>query len=298
MNAGTMAACRALLARDLLGASRRRSDAINVFLFFVIVASLFPFGLGPEPNLLRAVGPGVLWVAALLAGPNVTEADAQFRSALPAAITLNSTRLQSGGVLAVDLSPELLQVSGSDLGILIGSKAVTLESIQELTRVVAQRRRMPPLLWGALPLAVAGIIACLLDPLVDFFEQRLRIPRLRAILLVFFVGVATVVLMLGTLALLWRLDNSWFGRACRAIRDNPQAAAAMGVDVPRIKVIAFVVTSTLAGIAGIVALAWLFSEARRRVPWRTVAAGLALQALLPHWRRAGRGAASVVPSRT
>ena len=61
-----------------------------------------------------------------------------------------------------------------------------------------------------------------------------------------------VVLMLGTLALLWRLDNSWFGRACRAIRDNPKAAAAMGVDVPRIKVIAFVVTSTLAGIAGMV----------------------------------------------
>ncbi len=48
------------------------------------------------------------------------------------------------------------------------------------------------------PLAVAGIIACLLDPVVDFLEQRMKIPRIRAILLVFFIGLAIVVLMLGT----------------------------------------------------------------------------------------------------
>lgn len=62
--------------------------------------------------------------------------------------------------------------------------------------------------------------------------------------------VVIVLVLLGTLALLLRLDRSWFGRACRAIRDNPSAAAAMGVNVARIKVIAFVVTSTLAGVAG------------------------------------------------
>jgi len=48
------------------------------------------------------------------------------------------------------------------------------------------------------PLAVAGIIACLLDPVVDFFQFRLNVPRMRAILLVFFIGLALVVLMLGT----------------------------------------------------------------------------------------------------
>jgi branched-chain amino acid transport system permease protein len=62
-----------------------------------------------------------------------------------------------------------------------------------------------------------------------------------------------VVALLGaTSALLWRLDRSWFGRACRAIRDNPEAAAAMGVNVAGTKVIVFVLTSTLAGIAGMV----------------------------------------------
>lgn len=57
----------AVVYRDLLIALRRRSDLANTVLFFVLVASMFPFGVGPEPNLLRAVGPGVLWVAALLA---------------------------------------------------------------------------------------------------------------------------------------------------------------------------------------------------------------------------------------
>jgi heme exporter protein B len=35
--------------------------------FFMLVAALFPLAIGPEPDLLQAIGPGVLWVAALLA---------------------------------------------------------------------------------------------------------------------------------------------------------------------------------------------------------------------------------------
>ena len=58
---------RAVIHRDLLLAWRRRSDVATTVLFFVIVVSLFPLGIGPEPNLLRAIAPGVIWVAALLA---------------------------------------------------------------------------------------------------------------------------------------------------------------------------------------------------------------------------------------
>lgn len=64
--------------------------------------------------------------------------------------------------------------------------------------------------------------------------------------------VVIVLLLLGTLAVLWRLDRSWFGRACRAVRDNPEAAQAMGVDVARTKIIAYTITSALAGVAGMV----------------------------------------------
>jgi heme exporter protein B len=60
-------AARAVLARDLRAVVRRPGDAATALLFFVIVASLFPLGIGAEPNLLRAVAPGVIWVAALLA---------------------------------------------------------------------------------------------------------------------------------------------------------------------------------------------------------------------------------------
>jgi heme exporter protein B len=57
----------AVMHRDLLLAMRRKTEVLTALLFFVIVASLFPLGIGPEPALLRKIAPGVLWVAALLA---------------------------------------------------------------------------------------------------------------------------------------------------------------------------------------------------------------------------------------
>ncbi|MEQ1661066.1 MAG: heme exporter protein CcmB [Thiobacillus sp.] len=58
---------RYVVSRDLLLALRRRADVATTLFFFVIVASLFPLGVGPEPALLRAMAPGIVWVAALLA---------------------------------------------------------------------------------------------------------------------------------------------------------------------------------------------------------------------------------------
>ena len=55
-----------LVRRDLLLALRNRSDVGTALLFFVIVTSLFPLGIGAEPGLLRAIAPGAIWVAALL----------------------------------------------------------------------------------------------------------------------------------------------------------------------------------------------------------------------------------------
>jgi heme exporter protein B len=56
-----------LLKRDLTLAIRHRAEMLNPLLFFVLVTSLFPLGIGADPKLLQAVGPGVIWVAALLA---------------------------------------------------------------------------------------------------------------------------------------------------------------------------------------------------------------------------------------
>ena len=56
----------AVVGRDLKLAMRRQADIVSALFFFVIVVSLFPLGIGPEPELLRKLAPGVLWVAALL----------------------------------------------------------------------------------------------------------------------------------------------------------------------------------------------------------------------------------------
>jgi heme exporter protein B len=63
----TIAVIVAVIQRDLLLAMRRKSEVLTTLFFFVIVASLFPLGIGPEPALLRRIAPGVLWVGALLA---------------------------------------------------------------------------------------------------------------------------------------------------------------------------------------------------------------------------------------
>jgi heme exporter protein B len=67
-----------LLRRDLVLAFRRRAEMINPLLFFVLVSSLFPLGIGADPVLLQKVGAGVIWVAALLAA--LLSLDGIFRS--------------------------------------------------------------------------------------------------------------------------------------------------------------------------------------------------------------------------
>jgi len=62
-----VSAILAVLQRDLMVVVRRKSEALTALFFFVIVSSLFPLGIGPEPGLLRKIAPGVLWVGALLA---------------------------------------------------------------------------------------------------------------------------------------------------------------------------------------------------------------------------------------
>ena len=62
-----MSALTALLRRDALLALRQRADVANTLLFFAVVTAMVPLGVGPEPSTLRAIAPGVVWVAALLA---------------------------------------------------------------------------------------------------------------------------------------------------------------------------------------------------------------------------------------
>lgn len=57
----------AVLARDLRLAARRRVESLLPVAFFIVAVSLFPLGVGPEPQTLRQIAPGIVWVCALLA---------------------------------------------------------------------------------------------------------------------------------------------------------------------------------------------------------------------------------------
>jgi heme exporter protein B len=56
-----------LILRELRLSLRYASDTAAALLFFVIAATLFPFALGPGPEVLSAIAPGIVWVCALLA---------------------------------------------------------------------------------------------------------------------------------------------------------------------------------------------------------------------------------------
>ena len=61
-----LAAMNTIIRRELLIAYRRQADIFNPLWFFIIVITLFPLSIGPEPNLLARIAAGIVWVAALL----------------------------------------------------------------------------------------------------------------------------------------------------------------------------------------------------------------------------------------
>lgn len=135
-----IAALRCVIFRDLLLAARRNSDVLTVVLFFVIVVSLFPLGIGPDPKLLRTVGPGVLWVAALLA-----------------------SMLALGRVFAADHADgtlEQMMLGATPLGVIVAAKVfahwlVTGLPLVLISPVLALQFDIPRELLGVLVLSLA-----------------------------------------------------------------------------------------------------------------------------------------------
>ena len=56
----------AAFQRELTIAFRQKAELVQPLVFFVLVVSLFPLGVGPTPEVLQRIGPGVIWVAAIL----------------------------------------------------------------------------------------------------------------------------------------------------------------------------------------------------------------------------------------
>jgi heme exporter protein B len=130
---------RGILGRDLLLAVRRSSDVGTALLFFVIVTTLFPLGIGAEPALLRAIAPGVIWVAALL-----------------------SSMLSLGRLFAADHADGTLEqmvLGAAPLGAVVAVKALAHWLVSGLPLVliaplIALQYDLPASLYGVLVLSL------------------------------------------------------------------------------------------------------------------------------------------------
>ena len=95
----------AALRRELSLALRQKGEVLTPLVFFVVIVSLFPLGVGPESALLLRMAPGVLWVSALLAA------------------MLSLQRLFAMDY--VDGSLEQMVLSATPLGLLVVAKALS-----------------------------------------------------------------------------------------------------------------------------------------------------------------------------
>ncbi len=77
-NKNGLTAFLAIIRRDLLLAYRYRAEVINPILYFIIIVSLYPLAISPDPKVLTKIAPGIIWVAALLA--SLLSLDNLFRS--------------------------------------------------------------------------------------------------------------------------------------------------------------------------------------------------------------------------
>jgi heme exporter protein B len=178
-----------LLRHELRLALRQGSDTGIVLGFFVLAVVLFPFGVGPEPALLRRVGAGIIWVAALLAALLSLDRlyasdfedgglDLLALSGLPlelVALAKGASHWLTTGLpvtvlspllaLLVDLEPKRLPLLA--LSLLLGTPALSLIGTLAAALVLGARRQgvllsllvlpldVPPLVFGA---AASGAI--------------------------------------------------------------------------------------------------------------------------------------------
>jgi heme exporter protein B len=132
---GVWRACAAVLRRDLTLAWRRRGDIAMPVLYALIVATLFPFALGPEDALLQRIAGGVVLVTVLLA--MLLALDAMFRS-----------DIEDGSLEQLVLAPQ-------PLALMLGMKILAHWLTTALPLILAA-----PLLAGMLhlPMAVMGVL--------------------------------------------------------------------------------------------------------------------------------------------
>jgi heme exporter protein B len=134
-----MSSFTAIIRRDLRLAFRQGGDGAMAVMFFVLAALLFPFGIGPEPELLARVASGIIWVTALLA-------------ALLALDRMFLTDWEDGTLELIRLSPLPLELAV--LAKCLSHWLVTGLPVLAATPIVALMLRLDP---SVLPMLLVGL---------------------------------------------------------------------------------------------------------------------------------------------
>ena len=199
----TPAACAALLRRDLTLAWRRRGDIAMPVLYAVIVTTLFPFAIGPEPALLARIAGGVVFVIVLLA------------------ILLSLDHLFRGDI--EDGSMELLMLAPQPLALLVGMKILAHWITSSLPLIVvapvlASMLKLPP---EAMPVLVIALLLstpllCLLGAVLVALTAGSRRSAMLLALMLLPLCVPVVIFAAGALAaaqegLPWVAPIAWLG---------------------------------------------------------------------------------------
>lgn len=209
----------AVIRRDLLLAWKRPGDVLNPLFFFAMVCTLFPLAVGPSAAQLMFIGPGVLWVAALLA----------------TLLTLNSLFVSD----YEDGSLEQLLVSPQPLPVLVLGKTIAhwLCSGVPLVLVsplLAATYRMPTDVIGVMMLTLTLGTVCL--SLLGSIGAALTVGLNRgtALLSLLILPLAMPVLLLGANTVSLAADNEMYSTgiwalgayAVAALSLSPYASAA------------------------------------------------------------------------
>jgi heme exporter protein B len=136
-----MRAFLSLIGRDLRLALAHGGDGLGVLAFFVIAASLFPFGLGPDEATLARLAPGLVWVIALMAA------------------FLGADRLFHAD--AEDGTLDLLALGPLPLAAVVGARVLALWLVTGLPLVL-----LAPLIGAMLALDGAGLLPLALSMLL------------------------------------------------------------------------------------------------------------------------------------
>jgi len=169
-----------LISRELRLSVRHGADSLGALLFFLLAATLFPLALGPEPDLLARLAPGVIWVCALLAAllplDRLLGADYEDGSLdqlllcglPPAAIALGKAIahwLVTGLPLLVAAAPLAVMLNASTdamepllLGLIAGTMVLSLVGTMAAAIVLGARRGGVLLPILVLPLAVPVLV--------------------------------------------------------------------------------------------------------------------------------------------